>query len=143
MSTVTPAAATGTTTTTPSSSTSNTSATSSLLSKDQFLQLMMAELQNQNPMSPNSSDPTQYVTELAQFTSLEQQTNTAQSTAQSAQADQASQALALLGHTVSYIDPSGNSGTGVVQKVDFTTSGPTLTVNGDTGIQPSGVSEVS
>ena len=142
MSTVTPAAATGTTTT-QSSSTSNTSATSSLLGKDQFLQLMMAELQNQNPMSPNSSDPTQYVTELAQFTSLEQQTNTAQSTAQSAQADQASQALALLGHTVSYIDPAGNSGTGVVQKVDFTTSGPTLTVNGNSGIQPSGVSEVS
>jgi flagellar basal-body rod modification protein FlgD len=143
MSTVTPAAATGTTTTTQSSSTTNTSPTSSLLGKDQFLQLMMAELQNQNPMSPNSSDPTQYVTELAQFTSLEQQTNTAQSTAQSATANQASQALALLGHTVSYIDPAGNSGTGVVQKVDFTTSGPTLTVNGATGIQPGGVSEVS
>jgi flagellar basal-body rod modification protein FlgD len=141
MSTVTPTTATGTTA--QSSSTTNTSATSSLLGKDQFLQLMMAQLKNQNPMSPNSSDPTQYVTELAQFTSLEQQTNTAQSTAQSAQANQATQALALLGHTVSYIDPSGNSGTGVVQKVDFTTSGPTLTVNGDTGIQPSGVSEVS
>jgi flagellar basal-body rod modification protein FlgD len=142
MSTVTPAAATGTTTNT-SSSTSNTSATSSLLGKDQFLQLMMAELKNQNPMSPNSSDPTQYVTELAQFTSLEQQTNTAQSTAQSATAAQATQALALLGHAVSYIDPAGNSGTGVVQKVDFTSSGPTLTVNGVTGIQPSGVNEVS
>ena len=141
MSTVTPA--TSTTPTTQSSSTTNTSPTSSLLSKDQFLQLMMAQLQNQNPMSPNSSDPTQYVSELAQFTALEQQTNTAQSTAQSAQANQATQALALLGHTVSYIDPSGNSGTGVVQKVDFTTSGPTLTVNGNTGIAPSGVSEVS
>ena len=141
MSTVTPA--TSTTPTTQSSSTTNTSPTSSLLSKDQFLQLMMAQLQNQNPMSPNSSDPTQYVSELAQFTALEQQTNTAQSTAQSAQANQATQALALLGHTVSYIDPSGNSGTGVVQKVDFTTSGPTLTVNGNSGIQPSGVNEVS
>jgi len=141
MSTVTPATATGTTT--QSNSTTNTSATSSLLGKDQFLQLMMAQLQNQNPMSPNSSDPTQYVSELAQFTALEQQTNTAQSTAQSAQANQATQALALLGHTVSYIDPSGNSGTGVVQKVDFTTSEPTLTVNGNTGIAPSGVSEVS
>jgi flagellar basal-body rod modification protein FlgD len=141
MSTVTPASATGTTP--QNNSTNSTSGTSSLLNKDQFLQLMMAELQNQNPMSPNSSDPTQYVTELAQFTALEQQTNTAQSTAQSAQANQATQALALLGHTVSYIDPSGNSGTGVVQKVDFTSSGPTLTVNGDTGIQPGGVSEVS
>jgi flagellar basal-body rod modification protein FlgD len=141
MSTVTPASATGTTP--QNNSTNSTSGTSSLLNKDQFLQLMMAKLQNQNPMSPNSSDPTQYVTELAQFTALEQQTNTAQSTAQSAQANQATQALALLGHTVSYIDPSGNSGTGVVQKVDFTSSGPTLTVNGDTGIQPGGVSEVS
>ena len=142
MSTVNPAAATGTTTN-QTNSASSTSGTNSILGKDQFLQLMMAELQNQNPMSPNSSDPTQYVTELAQFTALEQQTNTAQSTAQSAQADQATQALALLGHTVSYIDTSGNSGTGVVQKVDFTSAGPTLTVNGVSGIQPSGVSEVS
>jgi flagellar basal-body rod modification protein FlgD len=141
MSTVPPTSATGTNT--QNNSTNSTSGTSSLLNKDQFLKLMMAQLQNQNPMSPNSSDPTQYVTELAQFTSLEQQTNTAQSTAQSAQANQATQALALLGHTVSYIDPSGNSGTGVVQKVDFTSSGPTLTVNGVSGIQPSGVSEVS
>jgi flagellar basal-body rod modification protein FlgD len=141
MSTVTPT--TSTTATGQGSSTTNTSATSSLLGKDQFLKLMMAELQNQNPMSPNSSDPTQYVTELAQFTSLEQQTNTAQSTAQSAQATQASQALALLGHTVSYIDSSGNSGTGTVQKVDFTSAGPMLTVNGIGGISPSGVNEVS
>jgi flagellar basal-body rod modification protein FlgD len=138
---VIPATATGTTT--QSSSTTKTSATSALLGKDQFLQLMMAQLKNQNPMSPNSSDPTQYVTELAQFTSLEQQTNTAQSTAQSAQAEQATSALALLGHTVSYIDSSGNSGTGAVQKVDFTTSGPSLTINGVGGISPSGVSEVS
>lgn len=141
MSTVTPA--TGTTNTAQTSATSNTSATSSLLGKDQFLQLMMAQLKNQNPMSPNSSDPTQYVTELAQFTSLEQQTNTAQSTAQSAQANQATQALALLGHTVSYVDTSGNRGTGVVQKVDFSSSGPTLTVNSISGILPSGVNQVS
>ena len=141
MSTVTPTTATGTTT--QSSSTTNTSATSSLLGKDQFLKLMMAELQNQNPMSPNSSDPMQFVSELAQFTQVEQATYTAQSTAQSAQANQAAQALALLGHTVSYIDTSGYRGTGVVQKVDFTSSGPTLTVNGVSGIQPGGVSEVS
>jgi flagellar basal-body rod modification protein FlgD len=140
MSTITPA--TGTTTPT-TQSTSSTSGTDSLLSKDQFLQLMMAQLQNQDPMSPNSSDPTQYVTQLAQFTTLEQETNTAQSTAQSAASAQSTAALALLGHTVSYIDSSGNSGTGQVQKVDFTSSGPSLTVNGVAGIDPNGVNEVS
>jgi flagellar basal-body rod modification protein FlgD len=141
MSTVTPATAAAAAS--QGSSTKNTSATNALLGKDQFLQLMMAQLKNQNPMSPNSSDPTQYVTELAQFTALEQQTNTAQSTAQSAQAEQAASAVALIGHTVSYIDSSGNSGTGIVQKVDFTSAGPTLTVNGVSGISPSGVNQVS
>jgi flagellar basal-body rod modification protein FlgD len=128
------------TTLSPSSSTSGTS---SILSKDQFLQLMMAELQNQDPMSPSSSDPTQYITELAQFTSLEQETNTAQSTAQSASADQSASALELLGHTVTYTDSSGNTGTGTVQKVDFTSAGPSLTIDGESGIDPTGVTEVS
>jgi flagellar basal-body rod modification protein FlgD len=142
MSTITPA--TGTTTTTSTTpTTSSTSGADALLSKNQFLQLMMAQLQNQDPMSPNSSDPTAYVTQLAQFTALEQQTNTAQSTAQSAASEQSTAALALLGHTVNYIDSSGNSGSGQVQKVDFTSSGPSLTVNGVSGIDPNGVNEVS
>src|SRR5690348_8108882 len=73
---------------------------SSALSKDQFLQLMMAELKNQDPLSASNQDPTQYMTQLAQFTSLEQQTNTAQSTAQLATAQSNSAALALLGRNV-------------------------------------------
>ena len=143
MSTVTPTAATGTTTTTQSSSTlEHRRATSSLLGKDQFLQLMMAELKNQNPMSPNSSDPTQYVTELAQFTSLEQQTNTAQSTAQSAPP---------AGHRGAGADrphgqlhrPRRATAAPASSEGRLHDSGPTLTVNGDTGIAPSGVTEVS
>ena len=139
MSSITPA----TSTTNPTTSGTASSPTNSIMSKNQFLQLMMAQLQNQDPMSPNSSDPTAYVTQLAQFTALEQQTNTAQSTAQSAASEQSTAALALLGHTVNYIDSSGNSGSGQVQKVDFTSSGPSLTVNGVSGIDPNGVNEVS
>jgi hypothetical protein len=52
-------------------------------------------------------------------------------------------ALQLLGHTVTYVDPNGNTVTGTVQKVDFTTSGPQLTVNGVSGIEPTAVNEVS
>jgi flagellar basal-body rod modification protein FlgD len=114
------------------------------LSETDFLQLMMAQLQNQDPLDPSSSDPTQYMSELAQLTSVEQETNTAQSTSQLTSEQNAASALALIGHTVTYTDPTtGDAVTGTVQKVDFTSSGPTITVNGTTGVDPGSVTEVS
>ncbi len=114
------------------------------INQNQFLQMLMAELKNQNPMNPNSSDPMQFVTELAQFTAVEQQTYTAESTKTLAAGQNNASAIALLGHTVNYTDPaSGNSATGTVQAVDFTSSGPTLTINGTSGIAASAVNEVS
>ena len=103
----------------------------------------MAELKNQNPMNPNSSDPMQFVTELAQFTQVEQETNTAQSTSTIASGQNSATAIALLGHTVTYTDPTtGNPDTGTVQSVEFSSTGPTLTINGTTGIAAAAVSEV-
>ena len=64
----------------------------------------MDSLQNQDPLNPSSSDPTQYLTELAQMTSVEQETNTAQNTQDTAQAQSVSQAVGLIGDTVTYID---------------------------------------
>jgi flagellar basal-body rod modification protein FlgD len=122
---------------------SSPSSSSPAISQNEFLQLLMTELKNQNPMSPNSSDPMSFVTELAQFTSLEQQTNTAQSASQIASAQGTSAAVALIGHTVTYTDSAGNTGTGTVQSVSITSSGPTLTINGTAGINPSGVTQVS
>ena len=122
---------------------SSKSSSSPAISQNEFLQLLMTELKNQNPMSPNSSDPMSFVTELAQFTSLEQQTNTAQSASQIASAQGTSAAVALLGHTVTYTDSSGSTGTGTVQSVSITSSGPTLTINGTAGLNPSDVTQVS
>lgn len=136
---ITPTTSTTTGATTPAGNAASTPQ----MNENQFLQLMMAELKHQDPMSPNTSDPTQFVTELAQFTTLEQETNTAQSTAAAAQEQKTSTALALLGHTVTYTDSSGNPVTGTVQKVSFTSAGPTLTVNGAGGIDPTAVNEVS
>ena len=48
------------------------SPTSALTSQSTFLQLLVAQLKNQNPLSP--ADGIQFVTQLAQFTSLEQNT---------------------------------------------------------------------
>jgi flagellar basal-body rod modification protein FlgD len=148
MSFIAHSATAGSTTNGTTSSTTGTSATSSQsslpINQDQFLQMLMAELKNQNPMNPNSSDPMSFVTELAQFTSVEQETNTAESTSTIASGQNNATAIALLGHTVNYTDPTTQSpATGVVQAVDFTSSGPTLTINGTTGIDASAVDEVS
>ena len=129
----------------PTSGTAATGNASGLpVNSNQFLQMLMAELKNQNPMSPNSSDPMQFVTELAQFTSVEQEMNTAQSTKSMASGQSTASAVALIGHAVNYIDPStGVPGSGTVQSVDLTSAGPTLTIDGIAGINPSAVNKVS
>jgi flagellar basal-body rod modification protein FlgD len=111
------------------------------LGQNDFLTLMMDQLKNQDPTSP--SDPTQYLSELAQFTSLQQQNSIASSTATAAAGASATSALSLLGHTVTYTDSTGTTYTGAVQKVSFSSSGPSLTVNGTAGVIPSSVTEVS
>ena len=47
------------------------------LDKDTFLQLLVAQLKNQDPLDPQ--DNSSYIAELAQFSSLEQMTNVAKS----------------------------------------------------------------
>ena len=127
---------------TPGSSISNSSSTT--LSSNEFLNLMMDELRNQDPLNPNSSDPTQYLTELAQMTSVEQQTNTAQNTKDTAQAQSVSQAVGLIGHSVTYVDPAtGNKITGSVGSVQITSSGPTITVNNTPGVLLSSIINVA
>ena len=130
-----------TNTTTPQNSSSTSKTDNTTLDKDQFLKLMMVELQHQDPLQP--TDPTQFVNELSQMTTLEQTTNLAASAAKTAAAQNTATALQLLGHTVTYSDASGNTQSGTVQRVQFTSSGPTLTINGIDGIDPTSVNEVS
>lgn len=43
---------------------------SSAATKDNFLQLLVAQIKNQNPLNP--ADGTQFLTQLSQFTEMEQ-----------------------------------------------------------------------
>jgi flagellar basal-body rod modification protein FlgD len=53
-----------------STSLSSASASATQVSEQQFLQLLVAQLQNQDPLNP--MDGTQFVSQLAQFSELEQ-----------------------------------------------------------------------
>jgi flagellar basal-body rod modification protein FlgD len=55
-------------------STTAANAASATVDKDMFLQLLVAQLKNQDPLNP--TDSTQFVTQLAQFQQLEQSVNT-------------------------------------------------------------------
>jgi flagellar basal-body rod modification protein FlgD len=124
-----------------SSGTSMTTAASASLGQNQFLQLMMDQLRHQDPTSP--SDPSQYLSELAQFSSLEQMNNVATSTTSGATDTANTQAIALIGHSVTYTDASGAGQTGTVSKVQFTSSGPTLTIGSSSGVPLTSVTEAS
>jgi flagellar basal-body rod modification protein FlgD len=141
MNPITPSATTQTNTSSTPTSTKSVTNSSQALDKNTFLKLMMVQMQNQDPLNP--SDPTSYMGELAQLTTLEQTTNMAESASQTAAEQHTTAALALLGHKVTYTDSSGASLTGTVEKIEFTSSGPMLTIDGKSGIDPSKVDEVS
>jgi flagellar basal-body rod modification protein FlgD len=62
---------------TSSASSANTStAATGTVTKNMFLQLLVAQIKNQDPMSP--ADGAQYLTQLAQFQQLEQSMNMGQ-----------------------------------------------------------------
>jgi flagellar basal-body rod modification protein FlgD len=117
---------------------------STTISTNEFLDLMLDSLQDQDPLNPSSSDPTQYLTELAQMTGVEQETDTAQNTSSAAQEESVSQAVGLIGDTVTYQDQTtGVSTTGTVNSVQITSTGPTLTVDGVAGISMGTISNVT
>ena len=52
------------------SAAATTTDTTNLATKDMFLKLLVAQIKNQDPLNP--ADGVQFLTQLAQFTSLEQ-----------------------------------------------------------------------
>ena len=135
------------TTTPATTAASQTSAATSIqnkskasLAKDDFLKLLVAQLQHQDPSNP--ADSSEFMAQMTQFSILEQLSNLAQSQQASASNDYDQQAVGLIGRTVTYTRRDGSTASGVVEQVTFTSRGPTLTINGEAGIPPVVVSEV-
>lgn len=102
-----------------------------------LLSIILAQLTYQDPLKP--VDNFQFVSQLAQFSQLQQsQTLNDQVTALLA-AQGATQATSLLGRTIDFT-ASGVTLSGEVQAVSFTTGQPTVTILTSDGATRSGIS---
>lgn len=100
--------------------------TSQQLGKDDFLKLLITQLTNQDPTSP--MEDTQFISQMAQFSSLEQMTNMNESFNKMANMINSSQAASTLGRTVE-IDIGDTTTQGVVEATSFGAN-PQVMVNG-------------
>jgi flagellar basal-body rod modification protein FlgD len=91
------------------------------LGQQDFLNLLVAQLTNQDPLNPQTN--TDFVAQMAQFSSLQQATNMQQDIAQM-------RADSLLGQNVQLQTSSGDSVTGTVSAVNIMAGVPSLIVNG-------------
>ena len=116
------------------------SAEQSGLNKDEFLQLLVGQLKNQNPLSPVGSQ--EFMSQMAAFSTLEQVTNLAVSNEELNGMISTNQALSLVGHPVTYLKEDGTKVEGTVESVDFGEKGTSLTIGGVSDISPGQVSQV-
>lgn len=118
---------TGTTAAAPASTTKSQG-----LGKDDFLKLLMAQLQNQDPSKP--MDDTQMVAQMAQFSALEATQQLQASIQTNNNVQTLFQAGGMIGKYVQANAADGTTTSGAVTGVSFTTTAgvtsPTLQVNG-------------
>ena len=105
------------------------------LNQNSFLTLLATQLQHQDPLQPQ--DNTQFVAQLAQFSSLQQMTNiatqesqVAAGVSQLASTSQLNSAFTMLGDNVNVLAANGSTVTGTVSSVQAQNGQVMITVNG-------------
>lgn len=121
--------ATGGVTTTPTPAQVDRTDQKGSLGQDAFLKLLVAQMQNQDPTSPQDSG--QMMSQLASFSQVSQlQQLTAASTAQTLGQDFAS-AVAMIGKNVTYTRADGTQAAGIVSAVKSDPQGALLEIGSD------------
>lgn len=107
-------------------------ANQSSLGKDEFLKLMITQMQQQDPLNP--MDNQAMVAQMAQFSSVEQMSNLNDNFKTANTIAQFMDSTGLLGKSVSVLDPSSDPANpqvieSTVSSVSFTQDGPLLTLS--------------
>jgi flagellar basal-body rod modification protein FlgD len=87
------------------------------LGKQDFLKLLMAQMQNQDPLKP--MDDTQMIAQMAQFSALEETQALRQTIQQSANAGVVAQSASLIGKYVTAMQADSSTVSGAVTGVRF------------------------
>ncbi len=119
---------------------SPTSGTASLAAEgldiQSLLKIITTQLTYQDPLKP--LDNFQFVSQLAQFTQLQQTAQLSDSITNILSVQGTSQAVSLLGHKVDFTSQS-TTVTGTVQSISFSNGSPQLTINTTTGQTATGI----
>ena len=92
------------------------------LGKDDFLQLLVTQLQHQDPLAP--MEDKDFIAQMAQFTSLEQMKNMNN-------AVQVTQATSYIGKQVTWADSQGTEQTGIVTAIRIVKSEPKVMIGAE------------
>jgi len=109
-----------------SNSSTSTNLSSTTIGKEDFLKLLVAQLKYQDPLNPQ--DPSEFVSELAQFSSLEQLTNLNSSMDTMTTQSNTTQWVSAIGKKVAVTSTSLSKGDEVIISPADTYSTVTLTL---------------
>ncbi|RIV18558.1 flagellar hook capping protein [Alicyclobacillaceae bacterium I2511] len=104
------------------------------LNSNSFLQLLVSEMQNQDPLQSSSggssgTSGTQFITQLAMFSMLQQMTSMAQTDQSILNSQSISSGAEMLGKQVTLNDGNGGNVSGVVSAVALNNGSAEVTVN--------------
>ncbi|KGU54669.1 flagellar hook capping protein [Xanthomonas phaseoli pv. phaseoli] len=111
---------------------SSSAQSNNTIDQDGFIKLFLSQLQFQDPLEP--VDNREFLAQLAQFSNLEQSRQLSLNSEGALSMNATGQGLSLLSRRIEVTQASGNTATGVVKAIEFSASGPLLTVETSAGV---------
>ena len=111
------------------------------LGKDSFLNLLTTQLKNQNPLEP--MDNTKFISQMAEFSSLEQMNNMNSTLGDFAKSQSVTQGASLIGKTVETVkEDTGKTISGKVSEVGFEDNKTFAYLESGRKVSMSGISKI-